>query len=301
MLPYIALLVCALGWSINFIAVKEVYRHISPEAFGLVRFVLMVPFLYLTAHLIREPRRYPTGRLKRRAYLSALLSSGLYMVAFLIGMKYTSAAVAAIVLATAPVFTLLLAVALRQDQWTARLGAGTVVAFLGVVAVVSGDAGASFERWQGAGWLVLSSFIWSVSVVVMRPVVQEYPPVRSFAFALPIAGLALVPFGWGSTLAMDWAAVPPVTWAWFAWTVVVAGALAFAGFYIGLQHLGPARSSLMGYAVPPMTGFFGWVLLGDTMSPMQWIGLVVVLAGVFWASRKDAVREPGSDLADGRV
>lgn len=289
MLPGIALFVCALGWSVNFIAVKEVIRHIPPESLGLVRWLLMVPLLFWMARLVGEPRRYPTGKLRVLALGSGLLSSGLYMVAFLIGMKYTSPPVAAILLSTAPLFTLLLSVGLSQDRWTARLAAGTFIAFLGVVVVVSGEPGASFGEWRGAGLLLLSSFIWSVSVVMMRPVVQEYPPVRSFALALPAAGLALIPFGWSSAWSLDWTSVPLVTWGWFAWTVLVAGVLGFAGFYIGVQRVGPARASLVGYVVPPMTGFFGWLLLGDAMTPIQWGGLAIVLAGLYWASRKQAM------------
>ena len=53
-----------------------------------------------------------------------------------------------------------------------------------------------------------------------------------------------------------------------------------------IRRLGSDQASLIGSVGPVATIFFGWWLLGESVSAMQLAGAALVLAGVLLASRR---------------
>ncbi|HRE02021.1 MAG TPA: DMT family transporter, partial [Ilumatobacteraceae bacterium] len=65
----------------------------------------------------REPLTYPEGS-TIALWILGFLSMGVYMILFLEGMARTTAAEGAIILATSPVLTALLAVAMKHERFS---------------------------------------------------------------------------------------------------------------------------------------------------------------------------------------
>lgn len=299
--PHFPLVLTVLSWGFNFIAMKLLYREIPPAAVGLVRYLLMWACVAGVCTVLGESLRYPPGK-TRPILIQGFVSMGLYMVLFFEGINLTSAAEGAIILATAPVLTAIFAIVLKQEtlRWGALVGA--VVALAGVSMVVLGGAVATppkelQQKLLGDGLILLSACVWAANAVMSRPLMAEISPWRLLALGMPAAALILVPYGAGATLAVDFRVLTPEAWGYIAHVTLLAGLVGFAGFYSGIKKLGASRTLLYQFFVPPMAAFFEWWLTGKSLKPIQFVGLAVVILGVWLASRARAVNEHNPDAA----
>lgn len=273
-----------LSWGFNFVALKVLYLQMSPPAVSVVRFLPMWGILAGLCVWKRESLRYPREEVLRLLALGAL-SMGLYMVLFLEGMRRTSAAEGAIILATAPIFTALLAAATKQERFRWSVLVGTSTAFLGVALVVLGADGKVHGQLLGNALILASAVVWAGCAVLTKTLVGSMSPLRVLTLSMPGGLVVLIPYGFGAALGVDWGHLDLLSWAMFAHVTILAGVVGFTGFYAGVRQIGSSGAMLYQYLVPPLAVFFAWLMLGDPLHPLQGVGLAVILSGVIYTTR----------------
>ncbi|MBS1714357.1 MAG: DMT family transporter [Armatimonadetes bacterium] len=278
-LPHPALIFMVLAWGLNFSVIKIAYRDVAPAAVGLTRYVLMAPLLVAWCLAAKQSLKYPPG-LFWRLNIAGFVGSGAYMVLFLEGMKTAPAAIGAIALATAPIMATGLSVALKQERFTWRLVLGSLIGFFGVALCVLGGEQRPGGELTGALLVVGSAALWALSIVLYRPLLGKVEPLRTLTLSFPGALVALLPYGWAATAATDWTRVTGKGFGALAYLVVVAGVAAFAAYYRALKDVGPARTSLAQYFVPPTAAVFAVFVLHEKIDWHELVGLAVVICGV---------------------
>jgi len=282
--PNLALLTVVLVWGYNFIAVKQLYHEMSPQAVALARalgmFALLIPICLLLKQSMRP--KPGTGLL---VLAFGFLSMGLYLILFFVGMQGSGAAEGAIMLATAPLFTTLFAVLLKQEKSNAGVWLGAAAALCGVSLVVWGGGGRTGNN-ELYNLIVLSSAaVWGISAVTAKILSASYTPLQTLTLSMPGGLIAMIPFGCRAFLSTDWAALSWHAWALLGYLIVAAGILGFALFYSGVRAIGAPGAMLYQYLISPTTALLSWALLGRPLHTSQFVGLAIVLAGVGWASK----------------
>ncbi len=281
--PNLPLTVTVLIWGLNFIALKLLYNEIEPPALALVRYVVMTVFLALLCLARRETLRYPPGEAGKILF-GGFIGMGAYMVLFLEGMRGTTAAEGAIMLSTAPIFTILLSARLGQEHASAGAFVGSVIAFAGVGMVVLTGHSGGHGSLLGNGLVLISAAVWAFYVVLTRPILARHSPLRTLTLSMPGALVALLPWGLGPALDADLRSFSLQGWLLFAHVSLLAGSLAFVLFYEGVRKVGAGGATLYQFLVPPCAALFAWLLTGRALVPLQWVGMAVAVAGVAWAS-----------------
>lgn len=292
LLPFLVLAIISLIWGLNFVIIKVAYRYFSPESLGLIRYVAMIPLMYLVAHITKQKANIPP-RQRWRFWKAGLLGSGVYMVLFLEGMDRVSPGVGAVILATAPIWIGLFSILAKHEAFRWRLLVGTLVGYLGVVMVILGRMSTGSSSWLGIGLVAVSALVWAWSVIEMKPLLDEQPAIGMFASSLPAAGLVLIPYGIADTLRIDWLAVPLTGWLSLGYLVVLAGVLCFVLYYYGVQTIGSSKTARIGYFVPLVANLGGWLILDEAMTLVQFAGVGVVLVGMYLAGDTIKIRRPG--------
>lgn len=278
------LLVTSLCWGFNFVALKKLYETMPPNVVSLARFGLMFAVLVAICLATKRPLRYPKGKALPILALG-FFSMGVYMVFFLEGMRGTTAAEGAIVLSASPIFTLLGAVAIRQEVFRPGLLWGALLALGGVGLIVSTGAGDSHGTIQGNAMVLTSAAIWAGCALGTRSLVADADPIRLLTLSMPGGLLALIPFGGADALRFDYGTMRTGDWLMLAHVSWLAGVLAFIGFFVGVKQIGAGPALVYQYLVPGLAVWFGWLVLGQGLAPIQFFGFAVVLAGVAWAQR----------------
>ncbi len=279
------LILVVLSWGFNFVSLKILYRDMEPAAVMFMRFFLMGALLAGICRWRGQSLRYPKEDFWRILAVG-FMAMGVYMVFFLEGLRHTSPAEGAILLATAPVFTFLLSCALKQEPFSFSALVGSLVAFTGVCIVILGGVKSETSGTLLGNLTVLfSALLWSISVVMMRPLLSKYDAMRVFTLSMPGALPLLVVYGLAATLNTDFAAVSTLGWLMFAQVVLLSGVVAFVCFYQGIHQIGPSRAAMYQFFIPPTAALFQWIFMGQPLVLLQSVGLLVLLAGVIYASR----------------
>jgi drug/metabolite transporter (DMT)-like permease len=284
--PHPALIFVIFAWGINFPMVKIVYSNgFNPPAAALLRYLATVPLMFLaTAMLGRSfalPKKFWPG-----VAIGGLLASGVYMAFFLYGLQRTSASQGAIALATAPLWVTLLSSLAGHEKVSARVFGGGAIAFLGVAVAEIGSHGIGDGTLPGTLLCVAGAMVWAISVVFLRPAINECDPMAVFTWSLLPASLVLVPFGWIGLRDLNWAAVTPAGWWSTLYLGLVSGVMGFTAYYIGIARAGAAKTSMVSYVIPIVAAFASWPILQVAPHPSHLLGLVFVLLGVAVATRK---------------
>jgi drug/metabolite transporter (DMT)-like permease len=130
------------------------------------------------------------------------------------------------------------------------------------LATAAGLAGAAFWGWAG---------------VVIRQRTGPVPPISLAAGSILFAAALLAP---------TWAELPPPsTWTPGATAALVAlgalvSGLAYLPFFTLVRDIGPTRTLTVGLAVPALGIFWGWALLGETITASMLAGAALVLAAL---------------------
>lgn len=294
-LPHPALIFVVVAWGLNFSIIKLVYHDFTPPAVAVLRILLMAPVLVAWCWFSGTPLKADRADVFK-LWLAGAVSSGIYIILFMEGMKLSGAAQGAVMLATAPIFTGFFSILLKQDEFRWNLVWGSMIAFVGVGIVKYEELVTHPGSLMGGVLVLLSAIVWSVGVVMMKPLVARIPPLAAMTISIPGAIFVLIPYGIVAVWNTKWAAVTWVGWFSLIYLIVIAGAGAFVAYYKSLQDIGPARTGMVQYVIPPMAAFGAWMILGSPVSLWQIVGLAVALVGVYFGSRK-APAQPQLDSA----
>ena len=288
----LALFALCVIWGVNFSVIKVALIEIQPLAFNALRFPLAAATLFV---LLRWrgaiPMPQPGDRI--RIVLLGLLGNVVYQFLFIFGIDGTLAGNASLVLATVPIWTLILSTALGQGQHTGAVWVGVLAALGGIVLVVVGgnrevDFLAGLPR--GDLLLVAASVTWAVYTVGTQDLARKYGALAVTSWTLWIGTVGLVAAGAGSLAGMDLRAVSPMAWAGVAYAGVLGIAIAYLLWNYGLEHIGSSRTAAFSNLVPVVALVTAALWLGEKPTAPQLVGAVIIIGGV-WLVRVAQARE----------
>ncbi|HEX4992782.1 MAG TPA: DMT family transporter, partial [Rubrobacteraceae bacterium] len=207
----------------NPVAVKYAVGYIAPMPFVSIRFVLAGLVLWGILRLFD-----PKGRL-RRDDLWAMAGLGLVGVAlnnilFTQGVSMTSASNTALVVATAPLWGMLLAFVLGWERPKARGIVGVGLALLGVAVIVYRGLGESGASLPGDLLVMGAAACWGSYAVLSIPLLRRYSPLAVAAYSMLFGGLAVLPLASVQLPSLEWGAVSLGGWGAVAYSALLVAA-----------------------------------------------------------------------------
>jgi drug/metabolite transporter (DMT)-like permease len=234
-----------------------------------------------------------------------------------LGEEHIASSLTGILVATAPIFTFLLAFVLSGEQRdSAAALIGVAIGIVGVGMLLGVDAGGGTDALAGGLMVILAAFGYAVAAWYLKRNLAGVEPVATVAGTQAVAALVTLPLG----LSHIPAATPGLDAVASLLTLgVVCTGIAFVIFHSLVASDGPSRASLVGYIAPVFSIFYGVTLLDESFTVATAAGLVLILGGSWLAAggelparRRDvaAARDPhgraepalledGAERADG--
>jgi drug/metabolite transporter (DMT)-like permease len=281
-----------LVWAANFVVVKSAIATAPPIGFAFVRFLLAGLVLLAILRWREGSIGLPRSIVVPVALLGGL-GFGLYQVLWSTGLTVTTAGTSALIIATTPIWTVLVAIALRTEVAHRARFLGAVVGFVGVAMVVVArgvDLSAS-----GLGDLLTlgAAVCWGSYLALAAPLLATHSPLRLTAWAI-LAGTAVMALPGGIQLADAGTAwLGPAALAALAYSGIVAGGLANVVIFRAIALVGPSRIANLQLLVPAFTVLLAAVLLGEPILVGQVLGGAVIVAGILIARRAPLGPPPG--------
>lgn len=267
------------AWGSSYLFTEIGVRTIPPVTLAAARIVLATLLMGAVAwHLgHRIPRDARTWLL-----FAAAGFNGSALPFFLIswGLVRIDSSLAAILIATVPLFTLVLAHAFTSDdRITARKTAGVALGFAGVVVLLGVDAlGGIGAGFWGQLAMVAASLSFAVTLLWGR-LLRDVPPAVSSASALLCASFWILPAS--LIFEQPWTLAPSLDSVLAA--VVLALLSTAAANHVFFWLVSQTRSSfvaLSNYLQPAVALFWGVVLLGEIVNWRAAAALAAILIGV---------------------
>ena len=181
-LAEVSLLLAVFFVGMDVVSVKYALEGLPPLVFMPARYVLAGLLLLAFLRLLGRDAGVGLGRGGLLA-LAGLGSVGITInyVGYTVGLRLTSGSNAALIIATAPVWGLLLGIVLglERGSWTGALGLGLAIA--GVALVVGGGLGSGEASLGGDLLVCVSAFSWGAYTVLSLPVLRRLDPLWPWA------------------------------------------------------------------------------------------------------------------------
>jgi drug/metabolite transporter (DMT)-like permease len=270
-------------WGSTFLAIRIGVAEVPPFLLAGMRFLLAGIALYGWMRV--RGAASPTGREWASASLLALLIFVFDYGLLFWAERRVPSGIAAIMLATIPMFMALSEIfILGTQKLTLRLAVALLVGIAGVAVLVSHRL--SFGEvpidTSGAIALLIAAISWSVAAALSRKLpLPASKPVSSGAQMLCGGVLLTLTAGaLGEFRGFHPQAVSRTAWAALAYLVVAGSIIAFTAYVWLLHHESPTRVGTYAYVNPVVAVALGYFLGGETVGPRTLLGTLLVLVSV---------------------
>jgi drug/metabolite transporter (DMT)-like permease len=264
------------------VATRYVAGDISPASLALLRYLIGVACLVPTLAFVRV-------RFARRDILPiAALGIGQFGVLIALlnyGLRTVPAGRGALIFASFPLLTLIVAALVGHERVTLRKVGGIVLTLLGVAFALGDKIGAG--TFFGEIAILASAATGAICSVLYRPYLRRYPtlPVSAFAMAAAAAALLL-------PAAFDDLLTAPAQLSVLAWAAIVFIGLSSGGGYVlwlwALKTIAATRVTVF-LALSPVTAVvLGVIFLGEPLTALMIAGVACVAAGLWVANWEGA-------------
>ena len=276
-------------WSASFLWIKLALDEIGP--FTLVAFRVLFGVLFAGGAVFIQRKAWPRNWAGWFPFL-VLGATSVAIPFFLItwGELSIDSAVASILNATVPLFTIVIAhLFLQDDKMTTQRVIGLLVSFIGVIILLSKDltVGAHGSA-LGQAAVILASIFYAASSVYARRKTGAAPGlVRG---AAPLVSATLIMWLVAPTFETPFR-IPqlPLTWIAVLWLGVLGSGLALILWYYLLHEIGPTRTGMVTYIFPLGGVILGVVFLNEQLSWQLAVGALLIILGIVvvnWQRKK---------------
>jgi drug/metabolite transporter (DMT)-like permease len=275
------LFVVYIVWSSTYLAIRVAVRPgagFPPFALAAMRCLLAFPLLLLWARA-RGLRIRPM-----RHELPLLATSGVLLWAFgnafvVVAEQRVSSALAAILIASTPIWVALLESLADRRLPSTLLAAALAVGFVGVglVGYPALRAGVRADAIAVAV-LLIAALSWGGGSLLQRRRPVGLDAIVSAAYQMLFGGLAVAILSVSFREPMP----HPTSTAWFgfAFLLVFGSLISFTSFLKALHMLPTRLVFTYGYVNPVIAAFLGWLVLGERITGPTLVGAGLVLLGV---------------------
>ncbi len=199
-----------------------------------------------------------------------------------------SIAVAVTLMYCASVFVYLVSFVLKLERPTARKWLAIVMVLMGVVLLTRiYEAEASGVTLIGVGAGLLAGLSYAVFIFGFKYAAPHGSPQAILSIAFAVLVVILTSLG-DVEQTVDVLSSP--SWLLFVVLGVLGGGLSFILYIIGLNSTTPTLASVVAMVEPVTAALFGVVVLNESLTSLQFIGMGLILITVTALSTKSKVR-----------
>lgn len=273
------LVLLAVLWASTYGFIKIGVATIPPVTLAAARTILAAVILWAILALrgIAMPR---SGATWRRFFVQACLNTVIPFTMIAWAQLSVDSGLATILSSTSPIFTFLITwLITRHEPVTARKLFGVAAGLGGIVLIIG------FEALSGLGSTLLAqlalvaatiSYAWAA---ILGRGFRDLDPMVSATGSLVAGLIILIP----ASIILDrpWTIAPSIDSALaVVGLAVFSSAMGVVIYFRLLRTLGSVGTTANAYLRVPIGVAIGVLLLGETMAPTAWAGLILVVAGV---------------------
>ena len=267
-------------WGMSFVWSKIVLQYYDPITTVLLRLIISSVIMFIGLKLFNRLQR--VNRKDYKLFLfSALFNPLLYFLGENYGLKHSSATLTAVIIATIPVFTPIVAYFLLKERLTKLNIFGLFISFFGVLFMLVNRDYSFNVSPVGIAWLAMAVLAAIFYSVLLKKLAAKYNPFLIIAVQNLIGSIYFLPLFFIFDFKQFIQVVPNTELITSLLLLAVfASSLAYVFFTISAREIGISKTNLFANLIPVFTAIFAYFILKEDFEMRKIAGMIIVIGGV---------------------
>ena len=273
-------------WGLSFIATKNVLTEVKPEVIVFLRQLLGI--LFLAAILLKRKRKFSIN-IREQKWIFVLAAIACFHLWIQVtGLQWTTASHTGWIIGITPVFMVILGIIFFKEKISSLQTLGIIVAFLGLVILVSKDdlTSLDFIKNKGDVLIIASSVTWSVYSMVNKKVTFTLSPVLTTFYLFLIVAIIIAPFAINRQNFSEVLNLSLSGWGSILFLGILCSGVAYTLWAQALNEMSASRVGAFLYIEPFVTFFGSWILIKEEITFLTLLSGLIIIGGVVLVNRK---------------
>jgi len=276
-------------WGLAFPFIKIVLRDLSFINLTIMRLFLTCFFFLLLLFVVK-----PQGFMKMdKKDIPAIFSLGFFgVVCYHLGLnygeQYVSPSAASLIIATAPVTTLMLSIPVLREKLTVNKTLGMFLSLLGVVIISlwgTKNAAVKIEYVKGAAGVLLAAVAASFYTILGKKMLNRYKALQLTAYAMFLGSLGLIPMV-NYSLLNEVKNMSPGGWIGLFFLAIFSTVIGYFIWFAALEVKDASELSVYLYAIPVVSTVVSYFVMNQPMTFLLLVGGGFVISGLIILNSK---------------
>ena len=275
---YAWLTFCVMVWGSNFVFGKMLVQDFSPALLTMLRLLFIVLFLIGLSSYKKHFKRVNKSDLLVVFFLG-LIGVFINQWSFFVGLQTADPTTSALILATTPILTSVLAAIFLKEKLTIRMLMGSIVAIIGIYFVVTKGDLSSLHIDKGLLWIVITMITFAIMIIITRLLSNRIDPLTITLYSNVVGLIVSIPF----VFLLD----TPVhvssdmsDWVFLIGTAVVVHGIANLIWNQNIRHVDASKASILSNLEPFVAMIMGLILLYKPITRAEIVGSLFIVGGV---------------------
>lgn len=275
---YAWLTFCVMVWGSNFVFGKMLVQDFSPALLTMLRLLFIVLFLIGLSSYKKHFIPVNISDLLAVFFLGVI---GVFInqLSFFVGLQTADPTTSALILATTPILTSVLAAIFLKEKLTIRMLMGSIVAIIGIYFVVAKGNLSSLHVDKGLLWIVITMITFAIMIIMTRLLSHRMDPftitlysnVVGLIVSIPFAFLLDTPLQIGSKMS---------DWSFLIGTAVMVHGIATLIWNNNIRYVDASKASILSNLEPFVAMIMGLILLYKPITGAEILGSLFIVGGV---------------------
>lgn len=280
-----ALIFTIIFWGLSFVAIKIVLKSFSPFVYVFLRFTLASCFFLF--YLFRSGFPKLSIQTHKKLLILALFEPGLYFTFETLGLTYTTASKASIIIATIPIVVMVLARFMLNEKIMRKNLIGIILSFTGITILVVGSPdfnwsvdGSFYGDLLIIGAVVAASFY----IVLTRDLGNYISAMQITSYQVLYGTVLFAPLFLMQLPDMQWTSISIDSILAIVFLSIFATIGGYLCYNYALTKIPASRASVVQNGIPVVTAVGAWIILGERLTLLQISGGLLALLAVLLAN-----------------
>ncbi|EMR73747.1 DMT(drug/metabolite transporter) superfamily permease [Thermoplasmatales archaeon SCGC AB-539-N05] len=276
------------SWALAFPFIKIGLNDLSPVNLTVMRFFVVC--IVLIVLLTLQPKKF--SKLKRKdvptIFTLGFFGVMVYHLGLNYGEQYISPGAASLIIATIPLFVVVLAAIFLNEKITSKKLVGIFIAFSGVIIIsIWGKQNASIEikYISGAFAVLLAAIMGALYTVAGKRMLKKYSALSLTVYAMLLGSLGLLPFI-NNSIITEVTNMPILSWIAIIFLGVCSTVIGYTLWYMALEIKDVTNVSIYLYCIPIVTITIDFLMFKEGITLLFILGGVLIIMGVIMTSLK---------------
>ena len=275
---YAWLTFCVMVWGSNFVFGKMLVQDFSPALLTMLRLLFIVLFLIGLSSYKKHFKRVNKSDLLVVFFLG-LIGVFINQWSFFVGLQTADPTTSALILATTPILTSVLAAIFLKEKLTIRMLMGSIVAIIGIYFVVTKGDLSSLHIDKGLLWIVITMITFAIMIIMTRLLSNRIDPLTITLYSNVVGLIVSIPFAFLLDTPVH-VSSDMSDWFFLIGTAVVVHGIATLIWNQNIRHVDASKASILSNLEPFVAMIMGLILLYKPITRAEIVGSLFIVGGV---------------------